>query len=43
MKERYFDDLKAGDRFKSEPLNVTFLCVDCHAIADPMVWEWQSA
>jgi acyl dehydratase len=23
MKEHYFDDLKAGDRFKSEPLNVT--------------------
>ena len=23
MKEYYFDDLKAGDRFKSEPLNVT--------------------
>ena len=23
MKERYFDDLKAGDRFKSEPLGVT--------------------
>src|SRR4051794_20457324 len=23
MKERYFDDLKTGDRFKSEPLNVT--------------------
>jgi len=23
MKERYFDDLKAGDRFKSEPLTVT--------------------
>src|SRR5215831_15499167 len=23
MKERYFEDLKAGDRFKSEPLNVT--------------------
>ena len=23
MKERYFDDLKAGDRFKSEPLSVT--------------------
>ena len=23
MKERYFDDLKVGDRFKSEPLNVT--------------------
>ena len=23
MKERYFDDLKKGDRFKSEPLNVT--------------------
>ena len=22
-KERYFDDLKAGDRFKSEPLEVT--------------------
>ena len=22
MKERYFDDLKTGDRFKSEPLNV---------------------
>ena len=22
-----------------EPLNVTFLCPDCHAIADPMVWE----
>ena len=23
MNERYFDDLKVGDRFKSEPLNVT--------------------
>ena len=23
MKERYFDDLKTGDRFKSEPLSVT--------------------
>src|SRR5512132_2816730 len=23
MKERYFDDVKAGDRFKSEPLSVT--------------------
>ena len=23
MKERYYDDLKAGDRFKSEPLRVT--------------------
>ena len=23
MKEHYFDDLKTGDRFKSEPLNVT--------------------
>ena len=23
MKKRYFDDLKVGDRFKSEPLNVT--------------------
>jgi acyl dehydratase len=23
MKEHYFDDLKMGDRFKSEPLNVT--------------------
>ena len=23
MKERYFDDLKVGDRFKSEPLTVT--------------------
>jgi acyl dehydratase len=23
MKERYFDDVKAGDRFKSEPLKVT--------------------
>src|SRR5262245_2309279 len=23
MKERYYDDLKAGDRFKSEPLKVT--------------------
>src|SRR5437588_10928052 len=23
MKEHYFDDMKAGDRFKSEPLNVT--------------------
>jgi acyl dehydratase len=23
MKERYFDDLKTGDRFKSEPLGVT--------------------
>ena len=23
MKERYFDDLKIGDRFKSEPLSVT--------------------
>jgi acyl dehydratase len=23
MKEYYFDDLKVGDRFKSEPLNVT--------------------
>jgi acyl dehydratase len=23
MKERYFDDLKAGDQFKSEPLSVT--------------------
>src|SRR5256885_7917482 len=23
MKERYFDDLKVGDRFKSEPLKVT--------------------
>jgi len=23
MKERYFDDLKVGDRFKSEPLEVT--------------------
>ncbi len=23
MKERYFDDVKAGDRFKSEPLGVT--------------------
>src|SRR3954453_14843584 len=23
----------------AEPLNVTYLCSDCHAIADPMVWE----
>ena len=23
MKEHYFDDLKVGDRFKSEPLGVT--------------------
>jgi hypothetical protein len=23
MNERYFDDLKVGDRSKSEPLNVT--------------------
>ena len=23
MKKRYFDDMKVGDRFKSEPLNVT--------------------
>jgi len=23
MKERYFDDLKVGDLFKSEPLSVT--------------------
>src|SRR5438876_10141661 len=23
MKEHYFDDLKMGDRFQSEPLNVT--------------------
>ena len=23
MKEHYFDDLKIGDRFRSEPLNVT--------------------
>ena len=23
MKEHYFDDLKVGDRFKSDPLNVT--------------------
>ena len=23
MKARYFDDLKVGDRFKSEPLRVT--------------------
>src|ERR671934_2080298 len=23
MKERYFDDLRVGDRFKSEPLKVT--------------------
>ena len=23
----------------SEPLNVTFLCAECHAIANPMVWE----
>src|SRR2546421_5939266 len=23
MKEHYFDDMKVGDRFKSEPLNVT--------------------
>ncbi|HEX8198985.1 MAG TPA: hypothetical protein VF590_00755 [Isosphaeraceae bacterium] len=22
-----------------EPLNVTFLCAECHAIANPMVWE----
>jgi hypothetical protein len=22
-----------------EPLNVSFLCVDCHAIADTMVWR----
>lgn len=22
-----------------QPLNVTFLCHECHAIADPMVWE----
>lgn len=27
----------------SQPLNVTFLCADCHAIADPMVWEADSA
>ncbi len=33
----------------TEPLNVTFLCRDCHAIADPMVkqervqQEWQTA
>ena len=26
-----------------EPLNVTFLCADCHAIADPMVWGADSA
>ena len=23
MKERYFNDLKIGDRFKSEPLSIT--------------------
>jgi hypothetical protein len=23
----------------AEPLNVTFLCSECHAIANPMVWE----
>ena len=22
-----------------EPLTVTYLCADCHAIADTMVWE----
>jgi hypothetical protein len=22
-----------------EPLDVTFLCVDCHALADTMVWR----
>lgn len=22
-----------------DPLNVTFLCADCHRVADPMVWE----
>jgi hypothetical protein len=22
-----------------EPLNVTYLCVDCHALADSMAWE----
>src|SRR3954454_16005164 len=27
----------------AEPLNVTFLCVDCHAIADPLARETQSA
>lgn len=26
-----------------EPLNVTFLCGDCHHIADSMVWEADSA
>jgi hypothetical protein len=26
-----------------EPLNVTFLCADCHAIADPMVWRAEIA
>jgi hypothetical protein len=26
-----------------EPLNVTYLCTDCHAIADPMVWRADSA
>jgi|SRR5579864_8670734 len=22
-----------------EALNITYLCADCHAIADPMVWK----
>lgn len=26
-----------------EPLLVTFLCADCHAIADSMVWEKETA
>jgi hypothetical protein len=26
-----------------EPLNVTYLCGDCHAIADTMVWGAESA
>lgn len=26
-----------------EPLTVTYLCGDCHAIADPMVWAAGSA
>lgn len=27
----------------NEPLNVTFLCADCHVIADPMVWRAEIA
>lgn len=26
-----------------EPLNVTYLCADCHAVADPMVWTERTA